>query len=184
MKLSDGEKLILVMLSEIYGHLKIKGEVEAEFVKDAITSGQSWALKPQYPGIFDSEDSKEKIVEETGNILDMWRVIERSYEDLSDADKKRVEKEADPFGKDVKFSGFDGNSGEGHLGIARFMVKKLDWYPERNGDVPNSHSSASIEGDRRMLPAYRKTIQNVHGRHLNADELIAILKEQTHPSMR
>ena len=36
MKFSDGERLILVMLSEVYKHLDIKGEVNPDLVLDAV----------------------------------------------------------------------------------------------------------------------------------------------------
>jgi len=35
-KLSDGEKLILLMLSEIYEKTGIEGEIEPEFIQSAI----------------------------------------------------------------------------------------------------------------------------------------------------
>lgn len=36
MNLSDQEKLILIMLSEIYEHLKIKNGIDAKFVQSSI----------------------------------------------------------------------------------------------------------------------------------------------------
>jgi hypothetical protein len=61
MKLS-GEKLILVMLCELYHELKVKGDIDAKFVKSAINSGNLWGLKSRYHGVFsigepDSADS-------------------------------------------------------------------------------------------------------------------------------
>jgi len=45
MKLTDGEKLILYMLSEIYEHLGIEGKtkIDSQFVKSAIHDGHAWA---------------------------------------------------------------------------------------------------------------------------------------------
>jgi hypothetical protein len=40
MTLSDGEKLILVMLCDIYRHLGIKGEVKPDFILETIDSGK------------------------------------------------------------------------------------------------------------------------------------------------
>ncbi|MCD8497657.1 MAG: hypothetical protein LRZ85_05960 [Alphaproteobacteria bacterium] len=51
-KLDDGSKLILVMLSELYEKMNVKGEIEPSFIKSVIYDGQYWALKWQYPGIF------------------------------------------------------------------------------------------------------------------------------------
>jgi len=72
MKLSDGEKLILFMLSELYEKLGIEGEMDPKFIKSAICSGNTWGLKWQYTGIFDSGETKPELVTEVANILDMW----------------------------------------------------------------------------------------------------------------
>ncbi len=45
MQLSDSEKLILIMLSEIHKHLGIKNGIEPEFVESAIYNEQTWGLK-------------------------------------------------------------------------------------------------------------------------------------------
>jgi hypothetical protein len=42
MKLTDSEKLTLIMLCEIYEKLGIKGELDSKFVKEAIFSGNTW----------------------------------------------------------------------------------------------------------------------------------------------
>ncbi len=42
-KLSDGEKVILLMLCEIQEHLEVKGETDTGLVKEAICSGNLWA---------------------------------------------------------------------------------------------------------------------------------------------
>jgi len=48
MKLSDSEKLILVMLAEIHKHLGIEGGIDPDFVQEAIHSGNVWGLQWQY----------------------------------------------------------------------------------------------------------------------------------------
>ena len=40
MKISDGEKLIILMLSELYEKLGVDGEIEPDFIKSAIFSDQ------------------------------------------------------------------------------------------------------------------------------------------------
>ena len=44
MKLTNPEKLILVMLSEIYEKLGIQGETDTKFLLNAIYEGHTWAL--------------------------------------------------------------------------------------------------------------------------------------------
>jgi hypothetical protein len=45
MKLSDGEKLNILMLCDIYKHLKVKGEFDPEFISITIFNGCSQILQ-------------------------------------------------------------------------------------------------------------------------------------------
>src|SRR6266851_1054341 len=118
MKLSDGEKLILVMLSELCQKLKAWDEKDAKLVQDAIHSGNLWALEWEFSGIFGPSEPSDDALREATDIMTMWAVLERDYESLAPAEKARVEKEAEPFGADVKFDGFDGNGESEYLSIA------------------------------------------------------------------
>lgn len=152
MKLSDGEKLILVMLSDLCEKMKAGDEGDAKLVKDAITSGHLWALEWTFTGIFHDSEPTEEMLHTTVDILDMWRFLERGYQALSPADKTQVEKEADPFGH-VQFRGFDGNGEAAYIGIARFMIDKLDRFQEFKGRELNSHLP-SLDAYRRMLAKF------------------------------
>ena len=80
MKLSDGEKLILTALCELYKHGKVKGEIDPEFVKRTIHNEQTWAFHWKYRGIpFESTDTPP-LVHEVSDILDMWWLIESAYD--------------------------------------------------------------------------------------------------------
>ena len=128
MKITDGEKLILLMLSELYDKLGVEGEVEPDFIRSAIFSNNTWSIPWKYVGIpFEEQDTPE-VVKEVLDILDMWSMIERSYEILSNESKEFVEKEASPFGKDPKFPGFDGNNETEYMGTASFLVNDLDGF--------------------------------------------------------
>ncbi len=51
-KLSAGEKLILLMLREIQEHLKMKADTDTKLIKDAIFSGNLWGLGlPAFGGL-------------------------------------------------------------------------------------------------------------------------------------
>ena len=121
MKLSDGEKLILTMLSDIYEHLGIEG-FDPKLIRDAINDGQAWAIKWKYRGIFDIDETESDVHHDTVDILGMWDLIERAYGNLNSADKQRIETEAAPFGKNVEFMGFDGRDETDHLSVARFLI--------------------------------------------------------------
>lgn len=180
-RLSDGEKLILVMLSELYKHLKISGEVDPKFVQEAILSGHTWGLSWQHPGIFGADDYDDSTVRETAEILTMWRIIEISYQALSAPERERVAREAAPFGADdVRFEGFDGND-DAHYSITCFLVEHLERFQELKGRELNSHGPV-IESYRRMLPIYNHEHKRpTASDHLSADQLIQILKARAHP---
>jgi uncharacterized protein YfbU (UPF0304 family) len=182
-KLSDGEKLILLMLGEIYKHLKIKGEIDPNFIAETIYGGHYWGLSWKYSGMFHGLEDNDRTVSEVVDVLAMWSFIESSYGMLSQKDKDRVEKEAEPFGKHVCFQGFDGNNETEHLGIARFLIEQLDRFSTFEGRDLNSHYP-SIQPYRRMLHVFEPMRRTLIGRELGASEIISILNEKKHPDHR
>jgi hypothetical protein len=181
MQLSDGEKLILMMLCEIYEKLQVNGEMDTKLVRSAILDGQLWALKWEMSGIFHGSEPTDEMVQEVCEIWDMWRSLERSYQSLSPEDKERVKKQAEPFGEYVQFRGFDGNN-EGHYGcIARFLVEEMGRYREFKGRDMDSHMPLSLETYRRMLEAYKPLRAS---RDLTSSEIVKILQEKMHPERR
>lgn len=51
MKLTDGEKLIILMLTEMYEKLQIEGETEPDFLRSAIFNDHLWGIRWKYSGI-------------------------------------------------------------------------------------------------------------------------------------
>jgi uncharacterized protein YfbU (UPF0304 family) len=184
MELSNGEKLILLMLSEIYEHLKIEGDIDPKFVRAAILREQTWSLACQYPGIIGSDESKTPpVVKEVQDILEMWELLETSYKRLQPADKARVEKEAEPFGSHVQFRGFDGNKETEYMGTAGFLVNDFERFSTFKGRDLNSHAP-SLDSYRRMLTVFQPLRYSHDFDLLNAEQIINILKERTHPENR
>lgn len=183
MKITDGEKLILLMLSDLYDNLAIDGEIDPDFIRSAIFSNNLWGIPWKYSGIpFEDQDDPE-IVREVLDILEMWSLIEYSYEELSEDDKSRLEKEASPFGKDPKFRGFDGNNESSYMGITSFVVNDLERFEEFKGRNFNSHCP-SIETYRRMLSVFEDVRHNMNFGPMPVDDLVKVLQERTHPSHR
>jgi len=182
-KITDGERLILGMVAEIHTHLKVKGELKPDFIMDAIYGGHYWGLAWKYSGLFHRHEDGAKNVSEVVDVLDMWSFIESSYAALSAKDKGRVEKEAAPFGKNPRFPGFDGNNETEHMGIANFLIEKLERFSSFAGRDLNSHWQ-SLDTYRRMLRVFDPIRRTLIGRTLTADEFIAILNEKTHPENR
>lgn len=182
MQLSDGEKLILIMLSEIHQKLGIENGVDSKLVQSAIFSGNLWALNSEFSGIFHGSEPTPELVTETLDILDMWRFVERSYESLSNSDKTQVEKEA-PLGKYVQFTGFDGNTEAEYSCAARFLIDELHRFEEFKGRELNSHMP-SIGPHRRMLAVFLPMRNSLGSSDLTATQIIEILRQRVHPEAR
>ena len=183
LKLGDGEKLILIMLCQLFKQLKLKSEIDPAFVEEVIRGGHYWAFDWEYPGIFHGHEDARAVVSEVVNILDMWSFLERGFGELSKKDKDRIAAEAEPFGKHVVFAGFDGNNEGEHMSIARFLINELDRFSEFKGRDLNAHMH-TLDAHRRMLSVFGPIRSNLTGRDLNATEIIEILKAKLHPSRR
>lgn len=183
MQPSDSEKLIIVMLAEIQKHLKICGEIDPDFVEDALFGGHYWAFKWQYSGLFHDHTDQDDSVKEVVDILDMWSFLEEAYERLSPEDKTKLEKEGDPFGKNIKFVGFDGNNEAEHRSIALFLIRKLQRFGNFSGRELNSHMP-SLEIHRRMLRAFLPIRARLVDRSLTVDNMIEIVRARIHPENR
>ena len=175
-RLTDGEKLILLTLRDLFKKLKFKSdEPDLDFIAEAIFGGHSWGLKWQFSGVFHDHEDSRAVVSETVGILDMWSFLESGYEKLSKQEKGRVETECAPLGKRVRFNGFDGNNEAVYIGVARFLTEQLDRFAEFKGRDLNAHMR-TIEAYRRMLVVFEPLSQKIAGRELSATEMIAILK--------
>jgi uncharacterized protein YfbU (UPF0304 family) len=178
MEMTHAERLILVMLSEVYEHLGIGGRdyIDAKFVRSAIETNQTWGLSWEYPFIFGGKSEAPAIVTEVVAILDMWSFIEEAHERLSADEKKRVKAEADPYG-DARFTGFDCHTDTEHIAAARFLIENLGRFTRFKGRNLDSHPLSLAEYQRmyRVFEPIRKTLA---GRGLTTNEMIEILKER------
>lgn len=181
--LSDGEKLITIMLSELFKQLKLKGDIDPGFLEEVIYGGHYWALGWAYSGLFHGHEDSAAVVSEVLDFLDMWTFLERGFNALSKKDKEQVAAEAQPFGKHVRFTGFDGNGESEYNGIARIFINQLGRFTDFKGRELNSHMP-SLETYRRMLSVFEPLRKNLIGRDLNVGEIIQILQAKLHPSRR
>ena len=183
LKLRDGEKLMLSMLCELYKHHKIDGDIDPVFVQESLLGGHYWALGWQYPGLFDVDADSRETVHEVVDVLNVWWFLEQSYARLSEKDKDRVKKEAEPFGNHVVFRGFDGNEETEYLSIAEFLIDKMNRFADFKGRDLNSHFP-SIERHRRMVRAFKPIRPYLGGGNLlSAEHIIEILNAQRHDSL-
>ena len=177
-KLSDGEKMIAVMLRDIYKQLKLtNGEIDPDFISDVIFGGHDWALKWEMQGLFHDHHDDPRALRLVVDVLDMWSFIEEAYEKLPKKDRGRIEKEA---GTHVRFVGFDGNNEGEHMSIARFLVEKMERFSRFKGRDLNAHMR-TLEAYRRMVSAFEPIRRTLVGHGLSASQVISILQAWTRP---
>ena len=184
MNLSDGEKLILIMLADLHKTLSVDSDIDPEFLKEAIHTGNAWGLRWQYPGIFEPKETPREIVREVFDVLGMWHGIETRYAQLSPAEQELVKTEANLVRGEPRFPGFDGNNEPDHLNTAAFLIDHLDRFPHFKGRDLNAHMP-TIDMHRRMLPVHDAALQSSgYAEPLTTQHLIQILREKVHPSNR
>jgi hypothetical protein len=154
MKLSDGERLIVVMLAEVMEELKLDGETDPKLVKTLAINNDDWAIAHKYPMMFNSEGRDDEVVKETIDILWMWGIVEHSLEQLTGADA--ADAATWPW---AKFNGFDGNH-DPHYGVAHTLIHDLGEFQDFADRGLNSHSQSS-------LPRYRSMYEKFEG-YINA----------------
>jgi uncharacterized protein len=182
-RFSDGEKLLIVMLCQLFKQLKMKGEIEPELVEAAIHGGHYWGLEWRYPGILHGHEDTSAVVAEVVDVLDMWSFLESGFGRLSKADRDRVATEAAPFGKSVRFAGFGGSDESRHFGVARFLIDELDRFSGFKGRDLDAHLPM-LDTYRRMLSIFGPIRRTLTGGELSASQIIEILNAMTHPSRR
>ncbi len=154
MKLTDGERLLAVMLADLMEGLKIERELDPKLIKTLVCGGDEWAIKRKYSGIFDASPPSDEVVSETTNILWMWDIIENRVADLSGAEAEEA-----AGWKRTKFDGFDGNN-DAHYGVAHTLINDLGDFSHFKDRNLNSHSQASLVRYRQM---YAKFDGHLHG---------------------
>lgn len=180
MKLTNPEKLILTMLSEIHEKLGIKDGVDTKLLTRAIYSDNTWALSWEMPGIVgDTLEPTPPEVKKVIDILDMWSFLEEAYEKFDATEKAKIKADADPFGNYVSFIGFDGNNESELLSIAKFMIEDMGRFSRFKGRDLNSHSP-SIDTYGRMLAIFECIRPTLIGHGLSAEQVVQILMAKRH----
>ncbi|ACS80421.1 YfbU family protein [Maridesulfovibrio salexigens] len=183
MHISDGEKLILLMLSDLHDKLEVESELDPEFIRSAILKEKTWGIPWKYPGIQFEDKSAPVELSQVLDILDMWTSVEHSYAQLNSEEKAYVHEQAKPFGNDPKFKGFDGNNETEYMSIAYFLINDLDRFTNFKGRGLNSHVP-SMETYSRMTATFKKIVDKTSSFQLSKEDLAKVLKEKIHPENR
>lgn len=181
MKLTDGEKLIILMLTEIYEKFQIDGETEPDFLRSAIFNDHLWGIRWKYSGIPFEPADDPPVVGEVVDILDMWSFIEHAYTKLDEKQRQKLAQDAAPFGENPRFNGFDGNNESEHMSVAMFLVDKLERFQEFKGRNFNCHFP-SLDAHQRMLAVFEPLRASLADSSLSVEQLAKILKARIHPS--
>ncbi len=172
MLLSNGEKIILLMLSQIHEHLKIE-ETRASLVRQAIETGNLWAIEHSFPEIFDNGEKAPDVVSVTRDVLTMWLALEESFANLSSTDKEWLKKSSSQISDRVVFPGFSGNYEIDYLSTARFMVNVLGKY-EHFADRDLNHFLPHMDTYRRMLAPFERILKRNASLTLSAQEIAEV----------
>lgn len=175
MNLTNPEKLILVMLSEIHAGLKIKDGIDPDLVASAIQSGNTWGISWQYGMLLDGGDATPDHVNLCTEILSMWSDIESSFEQLTPEEKEKVRAEAAPFSPG--FGGFDGNEESSYLSAARFLVDNLGRFGNFKGRRLDG-GVHTLPAHRRMLTTHSAIREGYSPGPLNAAQITRLLASQ------
>ncbi|WP_095166076.1 YfbU family protein [Pseudomonas sp. Irchel 3H3] len=182
MKLTNGERLITLMLCELYDKLDVVGEVDPDFLRTAIYTENEWSLAWKYPGIpFKSEDEPPEL-REVLDILEMWSFIETSYAELGQDEKNILLTRTQPFTTAPRFPGFDGNNEAEYISISSILIDQLDRFQDFSGRDLNAHMP-TLGTYRRMLAKFRE-VREGNWDLLDVDELESVLAERVHPENR
>ena len=165
------QRVVACMLCEqALGVPKNQRNIDPKLVFKALWGGQLWALEWKYA--LDSGTPAE-VAEEVGDILQMWRVIESAYSELTGSEQGEVRAAVDTA--EIRFTGFDANSEHHHYAAASFMVEELGRFEEFSSRL-NSHSMLSLERNLQVYQRYIRIGLDKHAYPPSKEQLIAVLK--------
>lgn len=174
MTLSDGEKLIILLLADLSSDKTSQRELDPDFLKSAILDGQEWAIGWHYPGIpFSSgQTSDPPELEVVLDILEMWDVVERTCEKL-------IEEHIADIGIDIRkadmsFPGFDGNHNAKHWVVADYLINKLDRFERFKGRYLGG-AVHPLDGYERMLEEFRDMRGHLNSGIMDAEQLRKVI---------
>lgn len=166
MNLNEQERLILYNQYEILKQISTD-----ENDKDYYERNQeilSKGYEHDYDSLFHFEDTPKEISCEVIDILQMFRTLLSSYNNLSNEDKVEISID------DCIFDGFDGNEETVHYAYADWVIKKENLYQEFSHCEMNSHSSR-LERYRLMLDKLKDLGKSRYASDLSANDIKYVL---------
>jgi uncharacterized protein len=160
-KLSAGEKLILLMLCEISERSKGDREIDTNFVRETIQSDHLWAFDWEYTGLHYEREPMPPSAQETIDILEMFSVTLHQFKQRhSEADQGEIKAAVGSNAHLLEeFPGF--NVCDEHYGLAKHIVERLNRFSNLRGLMSHSHPPMSLLQYRRMLRVYLPIRKNI-----------------------
>lgn len=178
MNLSEGERLILVMLCDIHKALNLKGAIDPDALRPLILKEHNGAARA-ISGENNLHRGRTPVASEVSEILDMWSAIERGYKHLSVEEKRVVEAEAGPLGRGVRFSGFDAESEIEYRDAAHHLIEVTGLFERFQGRNLEAHMPA-LAGYRRMLRLYGPMRPAARDARLGMRQIIDLANAEKH----
>jgi len=165
MKMTDSERLIVVMLAEVMQEMKLNSEIDPALIQRLAYGGDDWAIKRKYTGLFNDQTPTKEQVSETTDILWMWGILEHSLAKLTGDEANEAK-----GWRMTQFQGFDGNNDD-HYGIAHTLINELGEFEDFKNRALNSHSQASLPRYRAMYQKFDQYVKSGDAAPLSFDEL-------------
>lgn len=174
-RFSDGEKMLILMMGDLFKKLDIDGESNPEFLARVIYGGHYWAPKWEMQGVFHDHVDNPADLEYVVNVLDMWSFIEEAYAKFTPAQRAQIAEEVGPWAKQVEFHGFDGNNEASQYSIALFLVNDMNRFSRFKDRDLNSHSPTEHRY-RPMTHLFEAIRPTLIGHGLSVQQVINLLK--------
>jgi uncharacterized protein YfbU (UPF0304 family) len=175
-RFSDGEKMLMLMMGDVYKALKIKEpESDPGFLAEVIYGGHYWAPKWKMTGVFHDHVDSPRDLKHVVDVLDMWSFIEEAYTGFNAAQKASIAEQVGPLGKHVQFTGFDGNNESSRMGIAMFLVDNMNSFSRFKGRDLNSHYP-TYDRYNSMFELFEPMRKTLIGHGLSVDQVVTLLK--------
>jgi uncharacterized protein len=175
--ITDGEKLIILLLTDISKRLKDDPQIDPNFIEQTIYSNQLWGFEWEFSGIPFERSDTPPLVSETVDILEMFSLTMHHFGKLAPEQQQEIRDGLGyaSHGLD-NFPGFDGNN-DPHFGIARYLVEDLKRFKDLPGATNNSHTQTSLPRYRKMLQTYLPMRDKLGFGKFTKEDVIAIFKQ-------
>ena len=176
MEMTDVERLIFLMLSEINEKIGIESNILPDFITTTNLRDK------QFPFIESSRNEKNllSITKEVISILDMWIDIQRSHNSLTNEKREVLEINVPYIGNKPVFSGFNITYEKDYMELTQYLVGEIERF--RKLWVSDFVSKTStLNGYKRMLDVYMPIRKACPNKLLTLNQLCEILINKNEP---